>query len=260
MFMLLLFIGYLLAVVGIVALVVRAIKWGRFPLWETVAIMLGAIIVAVIHGLTIAGIERKWTDLLSLLEITKYNANQVQALATIFAGLIALVGIFLIVRQLKITERGLRQAARASLDMVRTEHNWKLFKHKVDPGLPGLPSRVLNEEYWRWRFVHLDHLSLLHTQWIDYDSGAISSKEIKGWICWAKHLILRELKADREDAEKKLGSADTQQIMAYDKTSPRLKALLHISELHNWDVYPHKFVQWLLKECGFGCLKLSRKE
>ena len=43
MFMLLLFIGYLLVVVGIVVLVARAIKSGRFPLWETVAIMLGVI-------------------------------------------------------------------------------------------------------------------------------------------------------------------------------------------------------------------------
>jgi hypothetical protein len=259
---LLLVIGYLLLAVGVVALIVTAKRWRKLDLWQTVVIS-GFVVT------TVGGIARltqlDWTDLSSWVGITQSNANQVQVLATIFAGLVALVGIFFIVRQLKITERGLRQAARANLDIARTEHNWKLLEYKVDPGLPGLPSWPENEEYWKWRIVHLDHLNLLHTQWIDYNSRAISQEEIRGWIGWAR-LFLEELQRDRDRAIEELRKKEgpitrptARQIMEFEKTSPRLKALLHISELHNWDLFPPTFVTWLLDECRFSSLGLARK-
>jgi hypothetical protein len=160
----------------------------------------------------------------------------------------------------------LRQAARASLDVVRTEHNWKLFEHEANPGLPGLPSMVGNKEYWKWRLVHLDHLNLLHTQWLDYNSGAIGDDEIEGWKSWAK-LILEELQGDRKNAIDKLrehdktltGEPTARQLMEFWETSWRLKALFHISELHNWDLFPRGFVRWLLCECNFRELVLREK-
>lgn len=162
------------------------------------------------------------------------------------------------------TKKSLSQAARASLDVVMLEHNWKLFEYKVDPGLPELPSLAGNKDYWKWRMVHLDHLNLLHTRWIYYKSVALGPEEIKALIGWAQ-LLLGVLQNDRQEATRKLrekepaAEPETREIMEFEGTSPRLKALLHISELHNWDLFPHEFVTWLLDECGFASLGLSEK-
>ena len=162
------------------------------------------------------------------------------------------------------TKKSLSQAARASMDGVMIEHNWKLFENETDPGLPGLPSMSTNKEYWRWRMVHLDHVNLLHTRWVDYKDGAITDEEIKGLIGWAQ-LLLEELQNDRQEAinnwtsEGHTSEPTTADIMEFEKTSPRLKALLHISELHNWDLFPCNFVQWLRYQCNFRSLGLSEK-
>ncbi len=163
------------------------------------------------------------------------------------------------------TKRSLSQAARASLDVVRTEHNWKLFEYEVDPGLPGLPSLAKDKEYWKWRMTHLDHLSLLHTQWKDREAKAIDDEEINSWMNWAQ-LLLGEFQKDRQEAITKLrdkepgSEPDTRKIMESEETSSRLKALLHISELHNWDIYPCDFVKWLREKCNFESLGLSEKK
>lgn len=163
------------------------------------------------------------------------------------------------------TKRSQSQAVRASLDIVILEHNWKLFEYKVDPGLPELPSLAGNKDYWKWRMVHLDHLNLLHTRWTYYTSVAlVGPEEIKALIGWAQ-LLLGVLQNDRKEAIRKLkekepaAEPETREIMVFEETSPRLKALLHISELHNWDLLPHKFVSWLLDECEFSSLGLSKK-
>ena len=261
MLLLLFIIGYVLLVIAIVASAVKALKLKRWR-WQEIVGFIGLVLIAVVVIIFLARVG--WIGVLKWLGITESNANLVQALATIFAGLVALGGVVSIVWQLKIAERSLRQAARASLDVVRTEHNWKLFEYKVDPGLPGLPSWAGNEEYWKWRIVHLDHLNLLHTQWIYWRSGAIGDEEINGWIGWAE-LLLGELQNDRQQAIKKLtdkepaAEPETRKIMQFEETSPRLKALLHISELHNWDLFPHDFVTWLLDKCNFRSLGLSEK-
>ena len=254
-------IGCVLLAIGVIPLVVKAVKRREllYPIFAACGL------VMIIAGGIVWLIQAE-------VGITQSNASQVQASVAIAATVVAAGGIFFIARQLVIAtrqlgiaDRSLRQAARASLDAVRTQHNWELFEHEVDPGLPELPSPAANKEYWKWRMAHLDHLSLLHTQWLDHESGTINDEAIKGWIGWAK-LLLKELDRDRQEAIKKwktikrrAAEPQIEDIMEFPGTSLRLKALLHISEPHNWDLFPPKFVAWLLKDCKFSCLGLSPK-
>ena len=255
--------GCILFLIGIIPLLVRTKRCKGLQCWDISFIVCGFVVIIVSVALWLTGVD--WEDLASWVGVN--NANGAQVLATLFAGLVALVGIILVVRQLKMAERSLRLAARASLDEVRTRHNWELFQHRIVPGLPGLPPREGNEEYWNWRMVHLDHLSLLQTQLIAYKSGALNNEDIKAVKRWA-FLILEELQRDRHNAISDLREKDktptaeptTSQITGFDGTSPRLRAFLHISELHNWDMYPSSFVTWLLDECRFDSLDLSSKK
>jgi hypothetical protein len=77
-------------------------------------------------------------------------------------------------------------------------------------------------------------------------------------------LLLGELKCDHQEAIDKwkgvkgdAAEPKARDIMEFEETKPRLKALPHISELHNWDLLPPSFVTWLLDKCGFRSLGLS---
>ena len=159
MFTLLFWTGAILFILGVVSKLYKIKKKDRLGLSESVVV--GGAVLMLLGGISQViiwqnNLDWDWLNLFNLLGITEQNASQIQVLVTIVAGLVALGAMFLIIHQLTITERSLRQAARASLDVVRTEHNWKLFEYEVDPGLPELPSQKDDKEYWKWRMVHLD--------------------------------------------------------------------------------------------------------
>lgn len=157
------------------------------------------------------------------------------------------------------TRKSLYQAARARRDLVRSEHNWKLYEHKINPGLPGLPDPSENEEYWKWRIVHLSHLNLLHTEWLDFKAEATRREDLEGWQKWAI-LLSQELSGDLNDAterwkQENLGKIpELTDLREFRHTSLRLRAMLDISLLHKWDLLPDNFVVWLRDDCGFQFL------
>ena len=168
-------------------------------------------------------------------------------------------------KQTDTTIKLLNQAARAHLDATRSTHNWQMFANEVEPGLPGLPTIGENREYWKYRMVHLDHLNLLATRWEDYQDNVMSHQQLQGWVRWSR-LLLQVLKDDRDYEVQRLGYGNsdkhiqvTRQLMDFG-IHPRLKALLHITELHGWDLWPAEFVDWLLDVCGYSELHLSRVE
>jgi len=99
--------------------------------------------------------------------------------------------------------------------------------------------------------VHLDHLNILHTQWMEHTQfKTISDKEIQGWIGWAK-LLSTQLK---EDSENKINKKENiskvdetkEQVINTSEdrnTHDRLKAFKDIAVKHNWDIFPKDFVE-----------------
>lgn len=177
-------------------------------------------------------------------------------------GLIATLFLLIAVLcTLVITQRGLRHATNASTNAFILQHDWSLFEKKVDPGLPGLPRMKDDDEYWRWRMIHLDHLKLLNLVWAN--QKVYGKKGVLGWQSWAG-LLLEELKKDRARAIEGMSLAANvkpkpQDLLDYPHISRRLKALLDISYTHNWDVFPAGFVKWLNEECNFTSLDLPYK-
>ncbi|MDH3853780.1 MAG: hypothetical protein OES23_04935 [Nitrosopumilus sp.] len=62
------------------------------------------------------------------------------SIATIYYGWQTRKQVNTLTTQLKMTQVSMSQTSRANLDLIRNQHNWELFKNRVDPGLPGLPE------------------------------------------------------------------------------------------------------------------------
>ena len=167
----------------------------------------------------------------------------------------------IIEQQFEIMRDTLRDSGRSSLDAIRTQHNWNLIKHGVDSGLPGLPSKKDPNftEYFNWRIVHFDHLSLLQTEWIKNNEKI--PDDWKNWI----HFLLVPLQEDfnievEENSLSGLSVEDQAKELANnDKLCFRLRALFDIAFKHNWDLYPEKFVDDLLHQCDFESIGLPSK-